>query len=430
MNYEQALDYIHGIKRFSTKPGLQRILNLLHDMGDPQRSMNYVHVAGTNGKGSTVAMCASVMRHAGYRTGEFISPFLERFNERMQINGEPIPDDKLVELTEYTKKLADGMLERGLAHPTEFEIVTAMAFKYWEQSGCDLVSLEVGMGGRLDATNVIDPPAAAIIATIAYDHCHYLGDTLTEIAYEKCGIVKPGSPVICYAEQPEEARIVIERICRERGAEFIIPDMSALEILDSGLYGTHFRYSGLETTVPLMGRHQVINALSVIEAMRAMARRGYHITDEDIALGIRNTEWVGRLEQIHSDPDCIIDAAHNPEAVRALSAAIDTLLSGRKIITVMGMLADKDYEFCIPEIAKRSSMVITTTPTSGRALPASESAEVARASCATVEAVDDICEAVDRAFELAKKGGETVLICGSLYVIGVAKTYIRERYGR
>ena len=242
MNYDQALEYIHSIKRFSTKPGLQRIQNLLEEMGNPQRSMNYVHVAGTNGKGSTVAMCASVMRQAGYRTGEFISPFLERFNERMQVDGEPIPDERLVELTEYTKRLADGMLSRGLAHPTEFELVTAMAFKYWQESGCDLVSLEVGMGGRLDATNVIAPPAAAIIATIAYDHCHYLGDTLTEIAYEKCGIIKPGCPVICYAEQPEEARVVIERVCRERGAQFISPDSSELEILDSGMYGTRFRY--------------------------------------------------------------------------------------------------------------------------------------------------------------------------------------------
>ena len=181
--------------------------------------------------------------------------------------------------------------------------------------------------------------------------------------------------------------------------------------------------------MPLMGRHQVINALSVIEAMRALAREGYHISDEDIALGIRKTEWVGRLEQVHENPCCIIDAAHNPEAVRALSSAMDTLLSGRKIITVMGMLADKDYEFCIPEIAKRSCRIITTTPTSGRALPAADSAEVARGWCESVEACDDVCDAVDRAFSLAKNG-ETVLICGSLYVIGLAKTHIRERYGR
>lgn len=429
MNYEQALEYIHGIKRYATKPGLERIQNLLRDMGDPQKKTSFVHVAGTNGKGSTIAMCASVMSHAGYRTGSFISPFLERFNERIQVEGQPIADDDLVELTKYTKEIADSMLERGLAHPTEFELVTAMAFKHWANTGCDTVALEVGMGGRLDATNVIDAPAVAIIATIALDHTHYLGDTLTEIAYEKCGIIKPGCPVVCYAEQSDEAKTVIERICRMRGCEFIQPDASAVEIIESGAFGTRFRYKGIETTVPLMGRHQVINSLSVIEAMRALGRSGYHITDEDIAKGIAETQWVGRLEPVHDDPYCVIDAAHNPEAVRVLAQAADSLFADKKIITVMGMLADKDYEFCIPEIAKRSYRVITTTPTSGRALPAEESAAVARQWCDNVECIDDICDAVDHAFATAKEG-EMILVCGSLYVIGIAKTHIREKYGK
>ena len=179
MNYDEALSYIHGIKRYSTKPGLTRIENLLHLMGDPHKQLRYVHVAGTNGKGSTVAMCRSVLSHAGFRTGSFVSPFLERFNERIQVEGVPIPDEELVALTEETKALCDEMTARGMLHPTEFEVVTAMAFRYWLSKGCDYVALEVGMGGRLDATNVIPAPAAAIITTIAKDHTQYLGDTLT-----------------------------------------------------------------------------------------------------------------------------------------------------------------------------------------------------------------------------------------------------------
>ena len=242
----------------------------------------------------------------------------------------------------------------------------------------------------------------------------------------KGGIIKAGSPVICYAEQPEEARVILERMCRNRGAEFLQPDPAAVEVLESGTFGTRFRYRGTETTVPLMGRHQVMNAIGVIEAMEALARRGEAITEEDIARGIAETRWVGRLEQVCDAPRCIIDAAHNPEAVKALAAAIDAYFADTPILTVMGMLADKDYERCIPEIAKRSRRMITVTPDSPRALPAEESAALARQFCGDVTAAESIGSAVDRAFALAKPG-ELVLICGSLYVIGEAKTYIRKK---
>lgn len=426
MTYDETLEYIHSIKKFNTKPGLHRIENLLRELGNPEKRMRYIHIAGTNGKGSATAMCASVLQTAGYKVGSFISPFLERFNERMQIDGVPIPDDRLITLTERVKAAADRMTERGLAHPTEFEFVTAMAFEYWAEEGCDFVSLEVGMGGRLDATNVIPSPDAAIIAHLDLDHCHYLGYTLTEIAYEKCGIIKRGSPVICYCEQADESIAVTKKVCAERGAAFIKPDMSKLEILSEGIEGSRFVYDGTTYDVPLMGRHQIMNTLGVIEAIRALKLRGVCIPDSVIAEGIRNTKWVGRLEIIRRDPMVIIDAAHNPDAVRVLTGAIDKLMRGRRIVAVMGILADKDYHYCIPEIAKRADAFVACTPTSGRALDAADCAEVAKPHCPHVEAVPDIAAAVDRGLELTGSD-DVMLICGSLYVIGNAKTHIRSK---
>ncbi len=425
MTYDEAIAYIHSIKQFNTKPGLRRIENLLAELGNPEKKMRYIHIAGTNGKGSATAMCASVLKTAGYKVGSFISPFLERFNERMQVDGVPIPDDRLVTLTLRVKAAADRMMARGLQHPTEFELVTAMAFDYWASEGCDFVALEVGMGGRLDATNVIAPPDAAIIAHLDLDHCHYLGYTLTEIAYEKCGVIKRGSPVICYAQQEDEAVKVIKDVCDKRGATFIQPDAGKLQILDESIEGSKFVYDGMTVELPLMGRHQIMNALGVIEAMRALRLKGVAMDDGTIARGIKNTQWVGRMEIVRRDPMVIIDAAHNPDAVRVLTQSVDKLLKGRRLVAVMGILADKDYAYCIPEIAKRADAFVACTPTSPRALDAADCADVARAHCPHVEAMSDIAAAVDRGLELTGKD-DVMLICGSLYVIGSAKAHLRS----
>lgn len=425
MNYEEALNYIHSTKKFSTKPGLLRVENLLAEMGNPHKKMRYVHIAGTNGKGSSTAMVASVLQRAGYRTGTFVSPYLERFNERMQVDGIPITDDELAALTEKTKNHITNIVRKGIPHPTEFELLTAMAFYYWAEKGCDFVSLEVGMGGRLDATNVIDPPEVAMIMSISFDHTHYLGNTLEEIAWEKCGIIKPGSDVICYIDQEAEAYETIASITSERGANLITPYKKDIEILMEDTNGSTIKYKGLEATIPLVGLHQIYNAVSVIEACLALKERGFNITDTIIAEGLSSTKWVGRLEKISDSPLCIIDAAHNPGAVTALALSIDRLYSDKHLITVFGILADKNYEFCIPEVAKRSAIFIGTTPDSGRALEADETAKIASKYCSEVYVEPSISHAVDKAFELAGEG-DMVLICGSLYVIGAAKTYIRE----
>ena len=300
----------------------------------------------------STAMIGSILMKAGYKTGMFISPYLERFNERMQIDGKPISDEEICYYSEITKKYVDRMLEKGMLHPTFFELLTAMAFYYWADNDVDFVALEVGLGGRLDATNVIDAPEVAMILSISYDHMHVLGNTLEEIAWEKCGIIKPGSDVVCYADQPQEALETIERVCRERGVALTVPFKQDVEIIEKGLFGTTFRYQGVETTVPLMGLHQVYNAIGVIEAAKTLTKRGYPITDAMIVSGIRDTKWVGRLEPICQKPYCVIDAAHNPDAMRVLTKAIDDLFANRRIVTVMGMLSDKDYAYCIPRSRK------------------------------------------------------------------------------
>ncbi|MDR1116768.1 MAG: bifunctional folylpolyglutamate synthase/dihydrofolate synthase [Oscillospiraceae bacterium] len=424
MNYDEALEYIHSTKRYNAKLNLNRIESFLAELGNPEKAMKYVHVAGTNGKGSTTAMTGSVLLKSGYKTGMFISPYFERFNERIQLGGKPISDAALAALTEKVKVYADGMGERGLIHPSEFELVAGMAFTFWRDEACDFVSLEVGLGGRLDATNVIDPPEVAVITSISFDHMHLLGSTIAEITYEKCGIIKRGSSVVCYCDQPPEAYEIIKRVCGERGAEFIFPDKNAAEIIDSGFYGSKIRYKGIETTVPLMGRHQVFNALGVIEAGLALKRRGYSVTEQSISEGISETEWAGRLEVISKDPLCILDAAHNRDAVRALGDAADDLLRGRELVAVMGMLADKEYDLCIPQIARRAATFIAVTPVSGRALPAGETAEIAREHCKDARTAGSIGEAVELAFKVAGKD-KAILICGSFYVIGEAKRVLR-----
>ena len=423
MNYEEALQYIYGLKKYQAKPRLDKIRNMLEIMGNPQNDLHYVHVGGTNGKGGTVAMCRSVMRQAGYTTGGFVSPYLQRFNERIQVNGEPIPDEDLTVLAEYIKGIGEEMLSSGLEHPTRFETITAMAFKYWHDRGCDLVGLEVGLGGKKDATNIIPAPEAVILTAVARDHTHILGNTLAEITQEKCGIIKPGSAVICYPEQAEEVFEVVREVSESTGNSLIIPAPDEAAILSSDRFGTVFQYRGIETKVPMMGRHQVLNALCVIEAMRALREKGWKISDEDIAEGIRNVEWPGRMERVSREPECILDGAHNPRAVRTLARTIDEMYPGRRIISVMGIMKDKDYHSCIPEIAGRSAAMIAVKPAAVRGLPAEICAQTAKPFCTDTRTAADIPEAVDMAFSAAGKD-DLILITGSLYVVGGARTYI------
>ena len=286
MNYEQAMEYIHAVQWAGHKPGLTRTRTLLAALGDPHKKLQFVHVAGTNGKGSTAAMLASILRAAGYTTGLFTSPYLERFAERMQVNGVPVPDAEFAAVCEALQPCIAAMDDP----PTEFELVTAAAMLWFRRRGCDVVVLEVGLGGRLDATNVIAAPACAVITNIGLDHTEILGGTLAQIAREKAGILKPGTCAVSYPQTPE-VRAVLHEICAQRGIPLTEADASAIVPLTDSVDGQTFAYRGTEYALPLLGAHQLRNAAVALETVAALRARGWRIPDAAVHAGLAQVRW-------------------------------------------------------------------------------------------------------------------------------------------
>ncbi len=420
MTFDQAMDYINSIPHIGKRDGVNRVRPLLALLGDPQKKLRFVHVAGTNGKGSTVAMTASVLRRAGLRTGMFISPYVEDFRERIQLDGEWISREDLAEEVSRLAPLCQQLRQEG--HPvTEFEFDTAMALDYFARKQCDMVALEVGMGGRLDATNAIEAPDVCAITSISFDHTQYLGDTLAEIAGAKCGIIKTGSRVAVYPQQPPEALAVIQEACRRLLIAPNVPPMEQLEVLACDGEGSRIRYKGQALHVPLLGRHQIYNALTVCAIFEELNAAGWSFPWEVVRQGIEGASFNGRMEVVCRAPLCLVDGAHNPDGVDSLCHTIDTLYKGRPLTVVMGMLADKNYEYGIRRLAQRADRFIAVTPVgTPRALPAAQAAAIAAAHCADVRTV----EAPHEAAALAKAEaapGQVVIACGSLYMIGDAK---------
>ena len=313
MNYEEALNYIHAVQWAGHKPGLTRTRTLLAALGNPHEQLKFIHVAGTNGKGSTAAMLASCLQAAGYRVGLYTSPFINRFNERIQVNGQQIPDEALVRLVERVKPAADAMTDI----PTEFEIITALGMLWFAETKCDIVVLEVGLGGTLDSTNVIDPPECAVITALGMDHVKELGPTLADIASAKAGIIKPGSPVVSYGGVPE-ADAVIARTAAERHAPLTVVDLSRLTIEDGDLDAVTFDFDGLNgIRLPLIGSYQPRNAATAITALRVLRSRGWNIPDSAIRAGLEQVRWPGRFELLRHSPAFLLDGSHNAHGMRA-----------------------------------------------------------------------------------------------------------------
>lgn len=419
MTYEEALDYIHAVQRFGSKPGLKRINALLDAMSHPERALTFVHIAGTNGKGSTAAMTASIFRSAGLKTGLFVSPFVEDFRERVQIDGNMLPKEEWAQRIERIKNTADAVGTAGDLQATEFELLTALALACFAEHSCDAVVLEVGLGGRFDATNCIPPPAVTVITSLSMDHTQYLGNTLASIAFEKCGIIKQGGRVVTAARQQASAMSVIQRRCLEESAVLTVPDATALQITHMDIEGSAFVYKGKSYTVPLAGAHQCENAVTAIEVARQAALAGLPVTEAHIEQGLRSTKWGGRLEIVRKEPLCLLDGAHNPAKIMALCRSLDELLAGKRILTVMSMSHDKDCAACVPLVAARSAVLLATAYAGERALPAQE-----LAALAGMHAHVEICEcpqdACARALTLAQPD-EVILVCGSLFVLGEAK---------
>lgn len=420
MTYEEAVAYFAKTPRFGKKPTLSRVRSLLKELGNPEKSLKFAHIAGTNGKGSTAAMMESVLRAAGYRTGLFISPFVEDFRERMQLCGQMIAPEDLARHTATVAAAVRALDARGEEHPTEFELVFAAAMCYFTEAKCDIVVLETGLGGRFDATNAIASPEVCVITSISFDHMAQLGSSLTKIAYEKCGIIKRGCEVVCYPLLPDDVRTVIDLTRADMAATLTVPDVAALTVHESGPAGSDITYRARTLHVSLLGRHQIYNCVTALEALGALERRGFKIPADAYARGIAACSFGGRLETICRHPLTLIDGAHNPSGVEALCENLDALFPGQRIIALMGMLEDKAYEACIPMVAKRSDVFIAVAPPSPRALTAFAAAQCARPFCPHVFCPGSIPDAVALARKTA--GDEDVIIvCGSLFMIGEAK---------
>lgn len=411
MTYEEALEYIHGISWVFSKPGLSRTEELCSALGNPERSLKFVHVAGTNGKGSFCSMLSSVLMRAGYRVGLYTSPFIYRFNERMRVNGVDIPDEKLAEITERVRPFADAMEDK----PTEFELITAIAFEYFKEEGCDIVVLEAGMGGRLDSTNVITAPLLSVITGIALDHTAFLGDTVEKIAKEKAGIIKDGAPVL-FGGEDESCATVIKEVAKERGSRLYLTDYSSLSVKSATLDGCVFDFGNYrDLSLKLLGLYQPRNAASVITAVGVLRKAGMDISDDALFEGLKDARWPARFEIIERGPTVIFDGAHNPEGIDAAVRSIKHYFGDKKVIVFTGVLSDKDYHVIAKRLSEVASHAFTITPDNKRALCAKDYAEVLNGY--GVSALP--CSSIGEALALGKEAAaseDTALCClGSLY---------------
>lgn len=435
--------YINTPRWQASRLGLERIRELLERLGRPQDRLKFVHVAGTNGKGSICAYLASILGAAGYRTGMFTSPYIERFEERIRVDGAMISPDELRDVTLAVREHAEAMAEETGDHPTEFELMTAVALEHFARCGCDIVVLEVGLGGRLDSTNVIDAPEACVIARIGLDHTALLGNTLAAIAGEKAGIVKEGSAVVSWSQEPE-AMAVIEHAAAEHGCELRVPDFAQLEEgairWEDGASPFRFfsykEWADLRTGI--LGSYQPQNATVALEVVDVLRGRGWRIPDEAVRAGVAQTRWPGRFEIVEggSSPDgfaIVVDGGHNPQGARALADSLAEVFPGRKPVFVIGVLEDKDYPRMLEDVLPLGSAFVCVTPDNPRALPAHKLARAIRwtgqdllgcSACVNPVVARDFEDAIRRARELADSDG---LICafGSLYSVAALKEAVR-----
>ena len=420
MNVTQAIEYIHSFFWKGSIPGLERTQELLRRMGNPEKKLKFVHIAGTNGKGSTAAMTASILQKAGYKVGLYTSPYIYRFNERIQVNGEQIADEDVAAVTEYVKQFAEAMEEK----PTEFELVTAIGFEYFARQNCDIVVLEVGMGGALDSTNVIDTPEVAVITNIGLDHTDYLGDTVEKIAETKAGIFKNNGHAVVYRGTPGVEE-VFARVCAQRNVKLKKADFDSLVLRSHSLEGQVFDCGNRkELFLPLLGDHQLHNASVVLSIADTLIEKGWNISEDHIRDGIRDVSWPGRFDIVGRDPLFIIDGGHNPQCIDALVKNIRDYLANRKIIALTGVLADKDYGEMYRPMMPYIREFVCITPPNPRKLEAEELAQHLRRVGATATPCDTIAAGVKLAIQ--KAGTDGVVLCfGSLYTIGDIRNALR-----
>ncbi|MGN0442093.1 MAG: bifunctional folylpolyglutamate synthase/dihydrofolate synthase [Acutalibacteraceae bacterium] len=414
MDFNTAMEKISSLLRFGSMPGLERIQKLLDNMGNPERECRFIHIAGTNGKGSVCTMLSEILQKSGYTTGLFTSPFIIEFCDRISINGEMIPKSDVADIVEKIFPIIEHMNRNG--EPiTEFECVTAIAFEYFKLSKCDIVVLETGLGGKYDSTNVVLSPIASVITSISLDHTAVLGDTLDMIASEKAGIIKPcGSTVFC----PQENIVneVIADTAKSLDNTLYKVDMSRCTVLSEQLGNSEFEYKGEKYEITLAGRHQIKNACTVIEAITPLRHAGFDISDSAVKYGIKKAFIPARFEVLKTDPLIILDGGHNPSGLKALSAAVKEYLPNRHISCIMSMLRDKAVESSMKYLKGLFDKVYIVEIENPRKMPAPQLKAIADNYFDEVEICLDKREAVRCAIDDAEKNNGAALVCGSLYL--------------
>lgn len=418
MNYEESRVYLDDAAKYGSVLGLGNMRELMDRLGNPQNDLKIIHIGGTNGKGSVLAYLSTILKESGFRVGRYSSPTLFSYRERIQINESYIRKDSLARLTTQIRDCVDEMVRVGKPHPTVFEIETALCFLYFKEEKCDLVLLEVGMGGDLDATNIVAKPVMEVLTKISMDHMAFLGGTLGEIAACKAGIIKPGTLVVSVRQKPE-AMEVIRRRCREQGCTLRIADERLAENVSYGMERQTFSYGDYQNLeISLAGTYQIQNAVLAVETVRGLMNLGYDIPKLALRRGLESAVWRGRFTILMKKPYFIIDGAHNSDGARELARSVEQYFPGRRIRCIMGVFRDKEYEKIIQRTAPFvKSVIAVETPGNERALPAKELAGVWEAYCQEVSWEESIEQAVQKSLSLAGED-EVILAFGSLSFLG------------
>ena len=427
MNYVEAMEYITNTAKFGSNYGLERTEKILELLGNPHKKLKCIHIAGTNGKGSTTAMISKILIEEGYKVGMYTSPFLEEFEERIQVDGKNISKEHLSEMVSEVAEAVNKVIALGYDHPTEFEIITCTMFLYFYIQKVDFAVVEVGLGGRLDSTNVI-VPVVSVITSISFDHMNILGDSLEQIASEKAGIIKEGVPVVLFPQEKESFK-VIEKVCHEKNSKLIKVLADSAQYLQTvgckQSISLNTKNEEYDILLSLLGKHQLLNCAVAVNTIEELNRQGVYIRKESIISALSNVEWHGRLEVMNNKPLVVIDGAHNIDGIKKLRDSVETHFKYEKMVLILGILADKQVEEMIEIIAPLADRIVAVTPNSERAQLAEELKNVIDKYDVRCEAVEDYKEAYLRAFNYCGND-DLLLISGSLYMIGDMRKIIRE----
>lgn len=426
MNYAEARVYLDEVSKYGSVLGLENMRELLGRLGNPQDDLKFIHISGTNGKGSVLAYLSTILSGGGYRTGRYISPTLFSYRERIQVDEQKIEKESLAHHVTAIAKVIEEMKAENAGNPTAFEVETALAFLYFKEKDCDIVVLETGLGGALDATNIIKTTVMEVIAPISMDHMEFLGDTLEKIAMQKAGIIKPHTAVVSASQEPD-AKKVLDHVCKENQCSMYMVDPAQITDVLYDVEEQQFSYKNWKNVkITLAGSYQILNAALALEGVEELRRLGYHLSEEQVRQGLYRAVWRGRFTLLSKNPAVIIDGAHNPGAAKELKHSLDLYFKGKDLYYIFGVFQDKDYQEVIRLTAPLAKHIITVqTPGNPRALPANELKEAVQAVNPSVEAGQSIQEAVKKSLQLAKNE-DAIIIFGSLSFLGEAERAVKS----